>query len=787
MFTFEEISRLPYRRGPFDAKVAFVGEAPGEHEESDLLKRPFIGPSGHLLEEIMRAIGIDPSQVYFTNVYKERPDEKKIEKWMKLHPDKDSIYTTLLDRELASLPNLNLIVPVGLISIKKICGKNSIESWRGSIIPATLSGVKGKKCVSIIHTAAILRNWLYKPATVIDMQRIKEEMEFPEIKLPEREYKIRPTFEEVMDEISMWKSSKDLLSIDLETLPNPQRIVLFQGCVSPKRAMAIPLQYKNGKDYWSEDQELLIWKALVDLLHNCGRRIIGQNILTFDIFMFGMYGFSVEKILENVFLDTMEAFQCLEPQLPMGLDFLTSVYTREPYYKSEGKEWGTKQGEVEFWTYGCKDVMVVHEIAPQLFAELEEEKLLPFYQERFQDLAKQRLQMTRTGLRIDEPKRVQLEAEFSRNILIEQARLNVLAGENLNVKSPKQMQTFLYDKMKLPKQWSKTGEITTDEDAILTLSAKYPSKAFEHILTIRNRRTLLSNNIRAKKDSDGRIRCSFGFAETGRFRSYGCPLGSGGNLQNWTPIMRVMVVPDPGYVFLEPDFSQAEARVVAYEGHIQYMIDVFKAGGDIHATNAAMIYDKLLSEITKKSVERYAAKQLLHAADYDIHGPTFAKTYNKKSVVAGYPLISIAEATSLLNKYHEKVPELRNNYHKNIREQVEKTKILWNPFGRRMKFHERVGNELYRQAYNWFAQSTVADAINVILKVISAYYTLLLQVHDSILIQCKPNQIKDAITIMNEANPEFIVGGMPLRIPLEFKISETSWYDMSEYTEKIAA
>jgi len=786
VLTADDISRIPYRRGPFEATIAIVGEAPGEHEANDPARRPFIGPSGNLLEGRLRQVGLDPNQIYLTNVIKEKPDEKEIKKWIKLHHEKYTNYVALLDAELAALPNLRLIVPAGATSLEVLCRKMSIESWRGSIIPSTLTGVLGKKCVPIIHPAAILRNWLFLPATIIDLQRVKEEAEFPEIRLPERKFLIRPTFEQVMEEIHLWKTSTDLLSIDLETMPRPQRIVSFQGCVSPYRAMAIPFQYKDGRSYWPEDQELMIWKELANLLHSCGPRIIGQNILTFDLFMLMVSGFSLEKMLKNVYMDTMEAFQCLQPQLPRGLDFLTSVYTKEPYYKSEGKEWGTKQGENEFWTYGCKDVAVVHEIAPQLHKELEEENLLEFYLKRYQGLAKARLKMSRRGLPIHEPTRAKLELEFGGDIITEQAHLNVLTGQNINVKSSKQMQELLYETMKLPRQW-KDGRVTCDEDAILALASKYPGDVFRHILAIRQKRTLYSNNIRARRDSDGNIRCSFGFTETGRFRSFECPLGSGGNLQNWTPKMRIMVRPPEGHVFLEGDLSQAEARVVAYAGHIEYMIKTFEEGRDIHSATAALIFNRAVETITKESPERYSAKRIVHACDYDMHANTFAKRYNEDAAKSGMPLISVEQASILLDTYHQAVPELRNGYHKWIREQVETTKLLTNPFGRRIVLHDRIGPELFRESYAWYAQSTVADVTNIILDAIIDFFDVMLQVHDSILIQCTKTDVPNIVKQMRLANPWFEVGGKLIQIPMEFKVSDSSWYEMKAYKEEIAA
>ena len=787
MLSAEDFERIPYRRGPLNAKIVVVGEAPGGEEEADPQKRPFIGASGRFIEGMLQKVGIDPTKVYFTNVIKTRPDDKKIHRWIAKHKDDVALYTKLLSDELAALPNIVLIIPAGGIALKALCNRDSIEAWRGSKIPATLAGVKGKKCIPVIHPAAILRNWLQRPVTVLDFQRIAREQHFPEIKNPQRFPKIRPTFEEILEYFHFLLHSDCLISLDLETLPRPQRISSFQLAHSPIEGISVLLQHKDGRHCFSEDQELILWRELNKLLTTCGKRIIGQNILTFDLFMLTMYGMDLDKLLENVYLDTMEAFQCLNPALPRGLDFLTSVYTEEPYYKSEGKEWGTKQGEDEFLHYGCKDVMVVAEIAPQLYEELKEDGLLDFYYARYQKLAKARLQMSRRGLLVNETTRAELKKVFMRDIINEQCRLTVLTGKQINVKSSAQMKDLLYKDMKLPPQFSRSGEISCDEDAILTLAGKHPSEVFRHILNIRGMRTLYSNNIKSTHDSDGRIRCSYGFAESGRFRSFKSPLGSGSNLQNWNSTMRVLVVPDPGMVFVEGDLSQAEARVVAAAGRIHYMLEVFKHDqrtpeGDIHRHMAALVFEKPLEEITKKGPERYAAKRIVHASNYDMKALTFSKRYNKDAADNNMPLISVEQAGAYLSALHTKMPELKQNYHAWIEEQLNSTKTLVNPFGRKAMFHDRLGPDLYRSGYAWYPQSTVADITNTILmECCDAGLDLLLQVHDSVLVQCRHSEVDDVIRFMRSVNPIVNVRGIPVSIPMEFKISDVSWGHLQDY------
>src|SRR5689334_11228966 len=61
--------------GPSDAEIMFIGEGPGYHE--DMQGRPFVGPSGRFLEELLASIGLRRDQVFITNVVKCRPPENR--------------------------------------------------------------------------------------------------------------------------------------------------------------------------------------------------------------------------------------------------------------------------------------------------------------------------------------------------------------------------------------------------------------------------------------------------------------------------------------------------------------------------------------------------------------------------------------------------------------------------------------------------------------------------------------------------------------------------------------
>jgi DNA polymerase I-like protein with 3'-5' exonuclease and polymerase domains len=161
-------------------------------------------------------------------------------------------------------------------------------------------------------------------------------------------------------------------------------------------------------------------------------------------------------------------------------------------------------------------------------------------------------------------------------------------------------------------------------------------------------------------------------------------------------------------VFIQPDLSQAEARVVAYLCGSQLMIDLFNdSSKSIHMENAKAI----LGFYPKKDGPDYLlGKKTSHASNYRISAGFF-------STVAGIPR---AQASSLLEAYHAAYPEIRE-WHEWVRETIAAAGILRTPFGRERIFATaraellitgKVGNESWKDAISYVPQATVPDVTN---------------------------------------------------------------------------
>ena len=103
-------------------------------------------------------------------------------------------------------------------------------------------------------------------------------------------------------------------------------------------------------------QAVKIWKLLNKVMHEIPQ--IGQNYIVFDTHHLEALGYSI--CLDKC-SDTMLRHHILWPGLPHKLQFQTRQYTREPYYKDEGKNWNSKQKH-QLMRYNCLDSMVTYEI-----------------------------------------------------------------------------------------------------------------------------------------------------------------------------------------------------------------------------------------------------------------------------------------------------------------------------------------------------------------------------------------------------------------------------------------
>jgi uracil-DNA glycosylase family 4 len=127
------------------AKIMFIGEGPGYHEDQQ--GRPFVGPAGRLLEESLASIGLKRSDVFITNVVKCRPPENRDP-----NPDEIAACNDYLDRQIEAL-DPQVIVTLGRFSMAKFFPGQRISVIHGRAKPG-----RKRLYIAMYHPAAALRS-----------------------------------------------------------------------------------------------------------------------------------------------------------------------------------------------------------------------------------------------------------------------------------------------------------------------------------------------------------------------------------------------------------------------------------------------------------------------------------------------------------------------------------------------------------------------------------------------------------------------------------------------------
>ncbi len=157
--------------GDHDAKIMFIGEAPGANEAKR--GRPFCGTAGKVLDWCLQEVGIERESTYITNIIKDRPPNNRDP-----YPDEIELYAPFLDRQI-NIIKPETISPLGRFSAAYILTKFGLEK---DILPITQ--MHGKvffaktnygdiKIVPLLHPAAAVHNPHQKETLLQGFKSIK--------------------------------------------------------------------------------------------------------------------------------------------------------------------------------------------------------------------------------------------------------------------------------------------------------------------------------------------------------------------------------------------------------------------------------------------------------------------------------------------------------------------------------------------------------------------------------------------------------------------------------------
>lgn len=631
-------------------------------------------------------------------------------------------------------------------ALKELTQRDSTNDWRGSIVRCARTDDWVFCSLPPSNCLPPLCIWEDRWLLEHDFRRFADILRRGSYQEPTYDIRVAPTYLEVIRWLDEAASlSRHSFDIEVASREITCLSIAFTPAGSLPKSMSIPFVYTNilGQQlsYFSPAEELEIWLRLELLLCSPKKESVGQNAVFDTHFLFDKLGF----LAQNVH-DTMIAQNIIMPDYPKGLDFITSLWTDLPYYKKDGKQWlGFNSSQKNFWAYNAIDALVCELAFPKQLKQLQEDGNLEAY-DRQRKIIPSLVYMSARGINADirglQKARTVIDAKVTELV----TELPMVDGAPLKYRSPKELKRYFYDIQKYHQYVNrKTRKPTVDASALTRLASTHGDTTASTLLEIRKLEKIFSTYLRQDKlSTDGRMRSAYNPAGTrlSRISSSETIYDEGGNLQNWPhSVQRQVLRVDPGCVGYAIDLSNAELRIAAYYTPIASFIDCYLNGIDVHAQTGSQLFggtwqDILAADKAKITVPlgngtktaRSWSKICNFGLLYDMSLPTFALNCE----------LSQAVARPLYDAYHKAVPEVRQVFHKRIREELLETGFVTNLLNRRVRFQGKPDANTFRAAYASVPQSTVGDIINERgLHFVTSMpeVDLLNQVHDELVIQ----------------------------------------------------
>lgn len=809
--------------GPVGARLMILGEAPSS--EDTLAGKPFVGTVGRELSRMLADAGVNILDCWLTNVCKYTVPPNIGQKRIPFNLRAKEVGIDI-DKQLEELRTEineikpNCILALGRTALWALSGKTKIDKHRGSI-----SWGMGTKFVPTYHprdllsgsTVGEIKGYYNRQVIIVDMKRALEESLTRELTLPNRTLQVATGIGDLYSFLERYQDHEKMC-VDIEAgghyLP-----VCIGLAFNKHHGMTVPLWNRDGISTIPDTSLNQMWLMLAKVLWE--KKIVGQNF-NYDRDKIRRLGFAVKGIHSDTLL---KAF-AINPELPKGLAFLTSIYTREPYYKDEGMY----EGSYRDLFLGCaRDSCVTYEVEEAMDADLDELGVRKFYENFLMKLPDMYAEIEGNGFCIDFAKREQLirkYIEWDERLGYEMFQL---AQIDVNVNSHVQVYSLLFDVWKLPRR-DGTGE--EELSALLNVQHNGVKDAghrewIEKCLERRRVKKTISTYLSAIPDYDGKMRTTcFMCLDTGRtstgqqdppIRPLVDVVGKGkkGDMKVMGTAFQVftkhgdigadvrgMYIPEPGHIFVQLDSSQAEARVVFnLANDEQALRDIDEH--DYHALTATWFFGGVESDYSKKvlgyeSPIRFAGKTLRHAGHLAAGKRRASVELNTQARKYKIPItVTEHQAERALKIFHMKQPKIRGVFHAGVIECLKATRSLTAglPYGIDAEkgglriFYERWGDDLFRQAFSYIPQRTVTDntkAAGLRTKKLFPEAKLILEAHDALVWSVRWQYLDDFVAIAQkemERPINFTACSLPrryLKIPCDVEIGE-NYKDLKNY------
>lgn len=575
-----------------EARLAVVGEAPGADEI--VTGEPFVGTSGRLLRAILAASGIACDQVFFGNVCLHQPPGNEIDRFDFNGPEIQAGLERLRIDLQVFRPNCVLLLGKTAFRAWRpdLCYQSRkgyvvpLSDWRGSIHSPVSDGRYGLlescKAVGTYHPAYILRAHGDMPYFKFDVARAVRHSRSVGITAPVRGGILRPSIDEVLAYIARIREERKRVTFDIEGYADDVGVTMLSLCTTPTDGIVIPF-WLSGGNYWSVEDEVLVWQAVARLLADAEVPKVAHNAF-YELFVLAWRHHCVVNHLAD---DTLMKVWEVHPELERSLAVSTSIYTEQPYYKDQRL---STDADAKL-KYNLTDSQVTDEVNAATEVKLSVSPLsLAHYHFNVNLIPAYNYTMLR-GCKLDTRKAAELRATVQSETDLLNQKLEVALHRKFNVKSVVDKRWLLYDHLGYT-QLKRYGA-STAEDVLLHYWTKEQNPVVRLVIRCIRKRTRLSDIGKLTPNTDGRIRSSYDLVgtNTGRLSSRSSIAlqydgkewdNTGTNLQNVTKELRCCFIPDSlEHDFWQFDLSGADGWTVAADlaavGH-PAMLEDYLAG-----------------------------------------------------------------------------------------------------------------------------------------------------------------------------------------------------------------
>ncbi|WP_072670190.1 DNA polymerase I [Vibrio injensis] len=589
----------------------------------------------------------------------------------------------------------------------------------------------------------------------------------------------RSQYQTILDEQSfaVWIAKlkqAEVFAFDTETDSLDYMVANLVGlsfAVAEGEAAYVPV----GHDYLDAPQQLdrdWVLAQLKPLLEDPQLAKVGQN-LKYDASIVARYGIMMRGIAHDTMLASYvyNSVGGKQDMDSLALRFLQHSCISFEQVAGKGKNQLTfNQIDLEQAApYAAEDADVTLRLHHRLQALLEADApLLTVYRDIEVPLVPVLSRMERTGVLIDDQLLAIQSQEIAQRLVELERKAYELADQEFNLSSPKQLQTILFEQMKLPVvKKTPSGTPSTNEEVLQELALDYPLPAviLEYRGLAKLKSTYTDKLPKMINPTTGRVHTSYHQAvtATGRLSS------TDPNLQN-IPIrnqegrrIRQAFIAPAGWKIMAVDYSQIELRIMAHLSADPALLEAFQQGKDIHAATAAEIIGVSIDQVT--SEQRRRAKAVNFGLIYGMSAFGLAKQLG----------IPRSEAQHYMDKYFERYPGVLR-YMEETRSMAAEQGYVETLFGRRLHLPEIQSRNAMRRkaaeraAINAPMQGTAADIIKKAMLLVDNWIEnegqgrvkLLMQVHDELVFEVQ----ESALSEIESKVQELMESAAQLNVPL---------------------